>query len=225
MRVVNPGQEDGHIHSLNYSDGLNTIDEIVQYAGRIGLKKIAITDHSQATLDHYGVAKKTFRPLVDRWRNVFNKVEVTFGVEADLLNRDGDVCFDIDGFDSDFVILSAHPDIFQDKRKRITQAYVNAIKRYNDRIDCIGHPDFKYFARDVDIGRVIGAANEYGIPLEFDTGNFVRGYSDLRVLEKILARSRMVMVNSDAHNLYELKYNRKAGFKYLKEHKFWVPSA
>ncbi|MCX6709183.1 MAG: PHP domain-containing protein [Candidatus Woesearchaeota archaeon] len=223
MRIVNPGREDGHIHSLNFSDGLNTIDEIVQYAGVLGLKKIAITDHSQATLDHYGVAKKTFRKLVDRWKNVFNKVEVAFGVEADLLNRDGDVCFDIDGVDSDFVILSAHNDVFQNKPKRITQAYVNAIKRYHERIDCIGHPDFKYFAKDVDIGQVTGAANDHGIPMEFNTGNFVRGYSDLRVLEKILARSRMVMVNSDAHNLYELKYNRKAGFKYLKEHKFWVP--
>ncbi len=225
MRIVNPGPEDYHIHSLNFSDGFNTIDELVQYAGRLGLKKIAITDHSQATLDYYGVAKKTFRTIVSRWKNVFNKVEVIFGVEADILNRDGDVCFDIDGVGSDFVILSAHNDIFQDKKKRITEAYLNAIERYHKKIDCIGHPDFNFFAKDVDIELVIGAANDYGIPLEFDTGNFVRGDSDLRVLEKILTRCQKVMVNSDAHVLSDLKYNRTAGFKYLKEHKFWVPSA
>jgi histidinol phosphatase-like PHP family hydrolase len=223
MRIVNPGREDYHIHSLNFSDGFDTVDGIVQYAGRIGLKKIAITDHSQATLDYDRIAKKSFRTIVNRWQNVHNEVEVVFGVEADLLNKRGNVCFDIDGYDSDFVILSAHPGVFQNKPKRITEAYLNAIERYHKRIDCIGHPDFNFFAKDVDIELVISAANDYGIPMEFDTGNFVRGDSDLRVLEKILTRCHKVMVNSDAHVLSDLKYNRKAGFKYMKEHKFWVP--
>jgi hypothetical protein len=35
MKVLNTIHEDYHIHSLNYSDGMNTIDEIVQYAGKI----------------------------------------------------------------------------------------------------------------------------------------------------------------------------------------------
>lgn len=225
MRIVNPGREDYHIHSLNFSDGFNTVDEIVQYAGKLGLEKIAITDHPQSTLDSDGIAKKTFRTIIYRWKNVFNKVKVIFGVEADLLNRDGDVCFDIQGVESDFVILSAHKAVFQNKPKRITEAYLNAIKRYHKKINCIGHPDFKFFAKDVDIERVIGAANDYGIPMEFNTGNLLKGYSDLRVLEKILTRSHKVMVNSDTHVLADLKYNRKAGFKYMKENKLWVPSA
>ena len=217
MRIVNPGKEDYHMHSSNFSDGLSSIDELVVYAGKLGLRKIAITDHSQATLDYDNIAKKSFRTIVDRWKNVHNKVEVIFGVEADLLNRDGDVCFDIQGVESDFVILSAHKNVFQNKPKRITEAYLNAIKRYHKRISCIGHPDFKFFAKDVDIVRVIGAANDYGIPLEFNTGNLVLGKSDKRVLEKILERARKVMVNSDAHVLSDLKYNRAEGFRYLKQ--------
>ena len=51
VKVLNTIYEDYHIHSLNYSDGMNTVDEIVQYAGKIGMKKIIITDHSQAVID------------------------------------------------------------------------------------------------------------------------------------------------------------------------------
>ena len=51
MKILNSIHEDYHVHSLNYSDGLNTIDEIAEYAGKIGLKKIIITDHSQAVID------------------------------------------------------------------------------------------------------------------------------------------------------------------------------
>lgn len=51
MKILNPGNSgDFHMHSINFSDGFNTIDELVIHAGKIGLKKIAITDHSQATI-------------------------------------------------------------------------------------------------------------------------------------------------------------------------------
>ena len=51
VKVLNTIHEDYHIHSLNFSDGFNTIDELVQQAGKIGLRKIIITDHSQAAID------------------------------------------------------------------------------------------------------------------------------------------------------------------------------
>jgi len=51
MKVLNSLQEDYHMHSINFSDGFNTIDELAQHAGKVGLKKIVITDHSQASID------------------------------------------------------------------------------------------------------------------------------------------------------------------------------
>ena len=33
MKIINLGAEDYHMHSLNYSDGMNTVDEIVKSAG------------------------------------------------------------------------------------------------------------------------------------------------------------------------------------------------
>ena len=97
------------MHSINFSDGFNTIDEIVTFAGKIGLSKIAITDHNQAYLDKKNFPRRSYRNIINRWQNVFNDVEVAFGVEADILNSKGDVCMDIQGSQSDLVILSTHP--------------------------------------------------------------------------------------------------------------------
>lgn len=81
VKVLNTIHEDYHIHSLNYSDGMNTIDEIVQYAGKIGMKKIAITAHSQATIDYDKFGFRNWRTSLRRRKNVYNDVEVFFGVE------------------------------------------------------------------------------------------------------------------------------------------------
>jgi histidinol phosphatase-like PHP family hydrolase len=81
VKVLNSMEEDYRIHSLNYSDGMNTIDEIVQYAGKIGMKKIVITDHSQVVMDRNGLALKNRRTSAKRRKNVHNDVEVSFGIE------------------------------------------------------------------------------------------------------------------------------------------------
>ena len=109
MEIINPGNEDFHMHSINFSDGFNTIDEIVKYAGEIGLSKIAITDHNQAYLDQKNFPRRTYRHIIKRWQNVINDVEVVFGVEADILNSKGDVCSDIQGMSvrADNIIYSS----------------------------------------------------------------------------------------------------------------------
>jgi len=64
------------------------------------MTKIAICDHSAALLKADGLLKKTYRSPCKRWQNVYNNVEVIFGVEADLLNESGDVCMEIDGIEA-----------------------------------------------------------------------------------------------------------------------------
>lgn len=118
MKILNPGPEDYHIHSITFSDGWNSVDEIVKYAGDIGMTKIAICDHSAALLKADGLLKKTYRSPCKRWQNVYNDVEVIFGVEADLLNEAGDVCMEIDGIAGDFIILSYHEEVFKSNSKK-----------------------------------------------------------------------------------------------------------
>lgn len=215
MTIVNPGPEDFHLHSLCFSDGLNTIDEIVQFAGRCGLRRITITDHCQAYLDARGFARKTTRTAVGRWRNVHNEVEVRFGVEADILNRHGDICDHIQGAGGDFLVLSAHNPPFADDPSTITEAYLNAIRRHAGHIGLLGHPCAVYFERWVDIDSVVRRANECGVAVEVNGANLANGKTNLANLRRLLAVADRVYVNSDAHTLHELASARERALRFV----------
>jgi histidinol phosphatase-like PHP family hydrolase len=68
------------------------------------LKEIAITDHSDLIMQksllpnndpRYGFYPSGARYSVKRWQNVHNDVKVLFGVEGDVINEQGEVCFTI----------------------------------------------------------------------------------------------------------------------------------
>jgi len=218
MKVLNTEKEDYHVHSLNFSDGMCTIDEIVRYAGKIGMKKMVFTDHSQAGVEALGLARKSVWLIAKRWKNIHNDVEVIFGVEADILNEKGDVCAHIQGVQGDFIILSFHPDVYSGDRKKVTDAYINAINRHHKMISCIGHLDVN--CGGVDVVKVVEAANKHKIPLELNCKCLILGMGDKHALKMILSKAERVYVNSDAHMLSDLKDFRKLGFKFLKENGF-----
>lgn len=222
MRIVNPDNSDYHMHSLNYSDGLNTIDELVQWAGVFGLREIAITDHSQAALDKSGLAKKGYRGIVQtehRWKNVHdNGVNVIFGVEGDILNEDGDICDQIQGKKGDFLVLSLHDKVYSGDFRKVTDAYCRAIERFGKEIAVLGHPCINAPHQEyLDIEAVTRMANQYGVPLEFNCANLINGKTNLQQLKLMLDSAEQIYVNSDAHTLHELKTGRALGFDYLRK--------
>lgn len=205
------------MHSLNYSDGMNTIDEIVQYASKIGLKKIAITDHSQFALDIEHFGKKNIRSIAKRRKNVHNDVEVIFGIEGDLLDEEGNCCFDIQGMETEFCILSCHKGKYKWDLKNITQAYINAIHKYHDKIAFMGHICKDSTSEYLDVEALAKVLNHYWIPIEINCCNLHAKRTDRKKLEKILLLIESgVYINSDMHTLNEFDY-RQEGFNYLKE--------
>lgn len=216
VKILNTIHEDYHIHSLNYSDWLNTIDEIVQYAGKIGMKKIIITDHSQATIDKNWLAKKNRRTSIKRRKNVHNDVEVAFGIEWDLLDEEGNCCFDLQWMESDFCILSCHYWIYQWNLKNITQAYINAIHKYHDKIKFIGHICKRKTSEYLDGEAVAKVLNQYQIPIEINCSSLARAWTDLEKLDTFLSLIEAgVYVNSDLHVLNDF-YTRQLWFDYIK---------
>ncbi len=216
-KILNTIHEDYHMHSINYSDGMNTIDEIVQYAGKIWLKKIVITDHSQIVLDKANIWLKSPRSIIqNRRKNVHNDIDVSFGVEWDLINEKGDCCFDIKWLESDFNILSCHESIFEWDLKNVTQAYTNAITKHHDKIKFIWHICQWHTSKDLDIKAITRLLNKYNIPIELNCYYLNRGYTNLDKLNQLLALlETWVYVNSDMHTLNDFSF-RQAWFDYLK---------
>jgi DNA polymerase (family X) len=209
------------MHTSTFSDGLQSIEELVQFADKVWLTEIAITDHSQICLDGF-MKNHQFYRWGARWsikhrRNVHNDIRVIFGVEWDLINEDGDVCFDIQWIEGDFCILSAHSGVYQWKPETITDATIKAIERHHEKIKFIGHPcnnaDFwKYY----DIKKLVECANKYNIPLEFNAKNLMCEKTNVEKLHYLLQHANQIYLNSDAHTFYQLQEARKFAIQFLK---------
>jgi len=215
-KILNTIHEDYHMHSINYSDGMNTIDEIVQYAGKIWLKKIVITDHSQYSQEKEGFAIRNWRAHTARRQNIYNDIDVSFGVEWDLIDEDGNCGFDIQWKESDFCLLSCHGKVYQWDYKNITQAYTNTITQYHDKIKFIWHICFKHTSEYLDIDAIAKILNQYNIPIELNCYYLHADKTDISKLNQLLSLlETWVYVNSDMHNLNDFSF-RQAGFDYLK---------
>lgn len=225
MKIINNWNKDYHMHSTNFSDWTSSIDEIVKFAWEMWLEEIAITDHSDIALENW-FSKSwnkwfAFRWNLERWKNVFNNVNVIFWVEWDLVNEKWDICNTIQWIEQDFFILSAHIWVYEWKPETITKWYINAIKKYHDKIKFIGHPcNSRCFSKYVDINKLIDTCNEYNIPMEFNATDFINNNSDMEKTHIMLKNAKYIYVNSDAHSLYELKKHRKIAFNFLKENNY-----
>jgi DNA polymerase (family 10) len=224
-KIINLDARDYHIHTSTFSDGLNSIEEIVQFAGKIWLTEIAITDHSQVSLDRFTKDEWFYRSGARRWlknrRNMHNDVNVIFGVEWDLLNEQWDVCFDIQKMESQFSILAAHSDIYQGDPTTITDATIRAIERHHEKIKFIAHPcNNADFWRYYDIERLAKSANRYNIPLELNGKNLWEEQMNIEKLHILLESANQIYINSDAHTLYQLQECRKCAIDFLRDNKY-----
>ncbi len=221
-KIINLDNRDYHMHSMSFSDGMNTVDEIVKFAWEIGMTEIAITDHSDAKMDRlkeqFQVSKNAFRYNLKVWWNVYNDVKVIFWVEGDLLNEDWDICTTIQWTESDFVVLSAHKNWYKWTLESINKAYKNAIEKHHKKINCIGHPcSIPSFWNIVDIEALIELANKYKIPLEINWSYLYKWKTNLEKLHILIQKTDRIYINSDAHSLLGMKEYRKCVIKFLEE--------
>ena len=222
--IINDQNSDYHIHST-FSDWLSTIEEIVQYAWVIGMEEIAITDHSDHVTnilaERYWVRSSGARYTLGNWVNVHNDVKVIFWVEWDVLNEDGDVCLTNQQIEWNFIILSIHWNWYLSKHETATKWLLNAIERYHDKINVIGHP---YNERELweflEIEAIVELANKYWIALEFNHWTFKK-HAIKEKLDYVLKNAKNIYVNSDAHTLWSMKAKRQDCYDYLKELWLW----
>ncbi len=147
-------------------------------------------------------------------------MEVIFGVEGDLLDAEGNCCFEIHRQESDFRILSLHSATYQGDLKRVTQSYLNAIAKYHEQIDLIGHPFYTKTCEFLEVESFVDCLNQYGIPLEIDTAYLRKERTDLNKLKYALEHLETgVYVNSDMHTFGDWE-QRKAGFELLRKRGF-----
>ncbi len=204
---------DYHTHTT-YSDGYGSIEDNVMVAIERGLHEIGITDHAfnhiKGCMTRADVEK--MRAEVVRLQQKYPQIKIYLGVEADLLNFEGDIDLTEDDIKLfDYVLLGIHKLtygkgvkgslrfnflnlIMKTKRhsERVTDSYIKAINRYPIR--AIVHPNY---AVRCNIERLAAACAEKGVLLEFNGKRIEYTDSDIEALKKSKAN---FIFGSDAHS-------------------------
>ncbi len=192
---------DLHMHST-WSDGRDSIRDMVAAARERGRNTVVITDHSQYSAIANGLdAGRLLRQqgevrAVDR---EFDDVCVLHGVEMDI-RADGSLDYPDEVLQQlDFVIASLHYSLRQE-RSVITQRLLNAIE--NPHVDLIGHPHGQLIEQrppaDLDMDAVFAAAARSGTALEINA-NPMRLDLEAPYARRAVELGIPLSINSDAH--------------------------
>lgn len=201
---------DLHMHT-DWSDGRNTLREMVLAAKELGLEYIAISDHSVSLAMAGGLDADRVRRQwdeIDRVRDEVDGITVLRGCEVDVL-ADGRLDHPddlLEGFD--WVTASLHSG-FRQPSDELTKRVLAAID--HPLVDAIGHPTGRMFGRregyTLDLDRVLARAAETGTALEI---NAQPKRLDLRAdhARRALAAGVRLTIGTDAHSVDELRVRR-----------------
>jgi len=193
----------GELHAhTDWSDGVLTIQELVQLAESRGLEYLAITDHTPAVGVAGGLTEKRVR---QQWQEIarvqenFPAVRILRGLEVDIL-KDGtlDMSDEILG-ELDFVLLAVHTHLGLEKAE-MTERVLTALA--HPRVHMLAHPTGRLLNRrpaaQLDLESVLQACVEHGVAVEINSSPRRLDLSDVH-----LARARElgvpVSINTDVH--------------------------
>ncbi len=144
-----------HVHST-YSDGMNTIQELVNCCREQGLEYLGLTDHSQSVTYAGGLQEEDVtrqHEEIDAINSRLTDFVVLKGIECDIL-QDGSLDYS-DNFLKrfDFVIASVHSSMRMSE-EAMTERVIRAIR--HPQVNILGHPT----------GRLLLAREPFAITME-----------------------------------------------------------
>ncbi len=190
-----------HIHT-EFSDGVDSIEKIVQIAKHLGFTYIGISDHSKSA---YYAGGLKIEDLYRQWETIdtLNARETDFhifkGIESDIL-PDGSLDYDADTLERfDFVVGSIHSS-FHLKRDEQEARIIKAMD--NPCMTMLGHPTGRLLlSRDgyeIDMRTIIDAAARTGTFIELNASPY-RLDIDWRYMKYAKEKGVMISINPDAH--------------------------
>jgi DNA polymerase (family 10) len=201
---------DLHMHTTA-SDGKATLREMVAAAQELGLKYIAITDHSPRVSMAAGLSPARLRAQwkeIDELNPELDDFLVIKGIECDILEKGGMDLPDDVLAEADWVIASIHYGQ-QQSLEQITDRILGALE--NPHVAIIAHPTGRLINRRepyaVDLDQVLDAAARNGKFMELNA-NPAR--LDLDDIQCAAAKRHgiPIVISSDAHSTAGLGVER-----------------
>ena len=201
---------DLHAHT-DWSDGRNTLQEMVEAAKAEGLDYFAITDHSVSSTVANGLDQKRLLEQVKQVRELDAEIErmtVLAGSEVDI-RRSGTLDFPDEILAQlDIVVASVHSH-FNLTEAEMTKRIVRAIE--NPFVNIIGHPTGRMLGHrhgyPLNLEEVIAAAAENRTVLEIN-GSPSRLDLDPQFVRMAKNAGVLLAVNTDAHAIERLVHRQ-----------------
>ncbi len=198
-----------HFHTI-YSDGGNTLEEMIRAGKEKGFEYFAVCDHSKSAFYANGLTEERLieqKEEIDILRKKLN-VPIFHGIESDILKEGALDYSDEILSEFDFIIASVHSN-FNLSEDEMTNRIVKAIESPYSR--AIGHPTGRLLLRrggyNLDIKKVLDAcaANNTAIEINANPRRL-----DLDWRNYFYARERGVLftINADAHATEHIEYTK-----------------
>jgi len=197
---------DTHCHS-NWSDGSDSIEQIVKAAKKIGYEYIAITDHAgflkiANALDEKRLLKQIFE--IDRINKKLSGIKIIKGAEVDI-KVDGSMAIKDEVLAKlDFVYGAIHSS-FKMNKNDMTNRLIRAIE--NPNIDAIAHPTGRIIQKreeyKIDFDKIFKVAKKTKTALEINAH-----YNRLDLKDSYIRQAKengvKIVIGTDAHSLDNL---------------------
>lgn len=206
---------DFHIHS-KFSDGAASVFEIARKAKEIGLKAIAIVDHSLELKFGLDEKKAELRQIEIDEAKDFYSIKIYSGIECGI-NHHGDIFLPL--YDFDFIIASVH-----ENASNYYERIIKCIEKNN--VDVIGHPFselYEFYRDPLQEDRLLNALENHEVALEI---NAMHKCPPEDFLIKCSELKMKISIGSDAHrleNVGKVEWAEEKRKKYMRSAELFIP--
>jgi len=193
----------------DWTDGKNSIEEMVKAAKKQGLEYIAITDHTRDLAMTAGSdEKKLLRQMqeIDKINKKISGIKILKGAEVNI-RKDGSLDIEDEVLAKlDVVGIAVHSN-FRMSKKDMTERIIRAMQ--NPHADILFHPTGRLIqkreAYEVDMGEIIEEAKKTGTVLEINAQPERLDLKDTDIRKAVEAGVKLA-INSDAHSTEQIGY-------------------
>ncbi len=196
-----------HFHTT-YSDGKNTLEEMLREAKKEGFLFASVCDHSRSAFYANGLSEDRVLQQKQEVMELASQtgLRIFHGIESDIL-QDGSLDYSQEVLSNfDFIVASVHSG-FQAEQNEMTKRIIKAVE--NPNTDLLGHPTGRLLlSRDpykVDMIKIIEACAANKVALEINA-NPHRLDLDWRMIYYAREKGCLFAINPDAHSAGDISY-------------------
>ncbi len=199
---------DLHVHTV-WSDGGNSIEEMIKDAQKRGYKYLAICDHSQSLKIAGGLSEEKLVEQIKKIKELNEKYKnftILAGSEVDI-KADGSLDYPDELLKKLDIVVAAIHTRFRRSRYEMTKRIIKAIQ--NPHVNILAHPTGRLLgvrdAYEVNLDEILKVAKINKIALEINAFPERLDLNDINC-RKAKEYGVMISINTDSHITNQLDY-------------------